>query len=200
MRWIVRLSVAGLLSSIMMASAFAAVTDNMYPTLYYSIQCSDNSLDSRDFCQTDNASLSVWFQASIGTSTETITRNSLNGSFNPTSLNVSYPSSPNYSGSSETDIIYQQSSDGFSGTSGGFTWCNDAVNAEQCDQHYVRYHYTSIDRQLACHETGHAVGLVHGTYSNPIVGRDDPILGCMTYLPNEDFLKDNNIDNINDTY
>jgi hypothetical protein len=81
---------------------------------------------------------------------------------------VYWTSSPSYSGSAETDVIYQVSTSGFSGNVIGQTWCNDAVSSTRCDQEYVRFRAAGyVDRELACHETGHAVGLTHGPDATP---------------------------------
>ncbi|MFF7329070.1 hypothetical protein ACIQU5_03500 [Streptomyces sp. NPDC090306] len=97
----------------------------------------------------------------------------------PTDIAVSYPSSASYSGSSETDIVYQQSGSSMSGTTIGITWCDDAVSSTKCDQQYVRFRYDSVDSELACHETGHALGLTHGAQASPKVGQTNSSLGCM---------------------
>ena len=65
------------------------------------------------------------------------------------------------------------------GTTIGFTWCDDAVSARRCDQHYVRFRFDRINAELACHETGHAVGLTHGHEAAPRESQTAAELGCM---------------------
>lgn len=66
-------------------------------------------------------------------------RNVLANSFNPTDLNVYYDSTPVWSGSSETDIYFEE--DDVPNGSDGTTRCNDpddpALSRYECDQHYI---------------------------------------------------------------
>lgn len=81
------------------------------------------------------------------------------------------------------------------------TWCNDAVGTFQCDQQYIRIrgngYYTS---SLTCHETGHAVGLLHGDLASPKLGKTNKVLGCMTTPVQSEVLGKNQIENINGRY
>jgi hypothetical protein len=43
-------------------TAEAAVTDNMYPTGNFSPSCYDGTMSSGTFCQTDNATLTIYRQ------------------------------------------------------------------------------------------------------------------------------------------
>jgi hypothetical protein len=67
----------------------------------------------------------------------------------------------------------------------GETYCNEAISSARCGQTYIRYADTfAIDFNLVCHETGHAVGLLHGNQSegtpwNTPVSNQDPTMGCM---------------------
>jgi hypothetical protein len=77
----------------------------------------------------------------------------------------------------------------------------------RCDQAYINFLYANPSqnyaRALACHETGHAVGLLHGedAYTSGI-RNDDSRLGCMVTPVNGDLrlLGSNNVANINDVY
>lgn len=182
-------------------SAMAAPFDNMYPTLNAEWPCLDYSAHGH-FCQTDNKDLSVWMQGSLTSAAKSTIKSRLSNQYAPTDLVVSYPSSASYTGSSETDIVYQQSTSGMSGTTIGFTWCDDAVSPSSCDQQYVRFRYDSIDAELACHETGHAVGLTHGRQASPAVSQTNSALGCMETpdYGNRTGLGSNNIAEINATY
>lgn len=88
----------------------------------------------------------------------------------------------------------------------GMYWCNDAVDnyLYSCDQGYVRITTnTSYHRRaLACHETGHAVGLLHGGNADPIVSSTDSRLGCMRTPFDADSytLGPHNVAQINETY
>lgn len=160
------------------AMASAGPFDNMYPTANADWSCLDSEPNGH-FCRTDNATVTVWLQGSLTSSAKTVIKGRLSSVISPTDLAVSYPSEPSYSGSAETDIVYQQSGSGMSGTTIGLTWCDDAAGTYTCDQQYVRFRYDSIDSELACHETGHAVGLTHGRNADPQVSNTNSSLGCM---------------------
>jgi len=186
--------------------AQAAVTDNLVPTANYIRQCVDDTATGDGaLCQTDNRDLWVWFQSSVNDRVRTTVHSSLDGSYDGTDLVIHYEDDPVYSGSGETDVIYQVSTSGFSGSTIGLTWCNDdATNSDDCDQQYVRFKSSSVvDRELACHETGHAVGLLHGSGASPTEANSNgEILGCMETpdTGSRPYLQSNNVDNINDTY
>ncbi|WP_402372975.1 hypothetical protein [Isoptericola rhizosphaerae] len=107
---------------------------------------------------------------------------------------------PVYSGSGETDIIYKESSlpNGLIGA----TWCNAPVaNSHRCDQQYVDILPGNYQKKVICHESGHAVGLLHGSEASPKLSRGDDRLGCMqTPVPDGAPLGQNQKDNINANY
>jgi hypothetical protein len=178
-------------------AAFATHVDNMFKTANYNPDCRDGSLGD-PFCQTDNATLTVFRQSSLSSTGRSNIAAALNNEYAPTDLSVSFPSTPSYSGSAETDIIYQQGT--VSGTADGIAWCNDAVSSTKCDQHYNRFDSTSPSRALACHETGHAVGLTHGQQASPQLSNGDNSLGCMTTPVETSDLGSHNTNMINATY
>jgi hypothetical protein len=188
-------------------AAWAASVDNMIPTSTYHPYCYDQTLDNIiGLCQTDNAAISVWMQSSVSTNMRSRIRDALDNSFDATAaLSVSYASTPVYTGSAETDIIYQQGSIPYSGTV-GITWCNDAVDnaALKCDQTYIRFTTDTYyeHRALTCHETGHAVGLTHGADASPVVSNSASVLGCMVtpYDVDAYTLGANNVQEIDYTY
>jgi hypothetical protein len=169
----------GALVWILTMSGAALAADNMYPTSNADWGCYDGDPGSGVFCQTDNAALTVYRQDSMTSSAKSVVSTMLSAEYSPTDLTVSVQSSGVYSGGSETDIVYQQSTSGMTGSTIGFTWCDDAVSSLKCDQHYVRFRYDSIDTELACHETGHAVGLTHGHEASPRESQTASELGCM---------------------
>ncbi|MEU3479174.1 hypothetical protein ACI2LO_16400 [Streptomyces sp. NPDC033754] len=126
----------------------------------------------------------------------------MNNSYNGTDLNTYYDSTPVFSGDSETDIYFEE--DTPPGGFAGYTWCNDDSPAPRysCDQQHVRIlgggYYTY---GVVCHETGHAVGLMHGDDASPYVRPDnESIMHCMTTPAVEAGLGPNNVANINSTY
>jgi hypothetical protein len=174
----------------------AAVTDNMYLTANFQPTC----FDGGHFCQTDNAALSVYREGSVSSTGKANIRDTLDSSFDTTSLTVSYPSTPVYSGSAETDIIYQTNASRLPSGAVGFTWCDNAASYFQCDQHYIAFRPSTPGADLACHETGHAVGLTHGGHASPALSDGDTRLACMTTPVLSRWLGASNAEAINGTY
>lgn len=179
-------------------AAFGVHVDSMFKTANYNPDCRDGTIGD-PFCQTDNDFLTVFRQASLGSTGRTNIASALNGEYAPTDLTVSFVSTPSYSGSAETDIIYQQR-DNLPGTADGFAWCNDAVTSTKCDQHYNAFESANPSRALACHETGHAVGLTHGQQASPQLSNGDNSLACMTTPVETSDLGAHNTNSINATY
>ena len=179
--------------------------DNLYPTFRnYNHYCTDSYMDGW-FCMTDNRSLTV-FLGRLDDISRDSTATTLTDSYNTTDLNVGFESRPDYSGDSETDIIYVIDSD-VQDDATGSTWCDDGNDGVQCDQHYVAYRYEGRLRGIACHETGHAVGLTHGQQAyardapDKRLSNNDPRLACMTTKPIDSaYLGEHNVRHINDEY
>jgi hypothetical protein len=122
--------------------------------------------------------------------------------FRPTSLAFHHDSSPVFSGSGETDIVHQEGSAGVSDDKEGITWF-DAAGGDgyDCDQQYIRIRgHGWYSTSVTCHETGHAVGLPHGSRSSPRLSNTDDDLGCMTTPAQTGDLGFDNTQNINATY
>lgn len=186
------------------------MTDNIFPTSYYSGSCRDDpdGGDGYVTCLTDNSTLTYYMDSGGTYELEAVdksnVRATMNNDYEPTDLSVSYDSSPSFSGSAETDIIYQEGSTNIPSSSDGVTWCNDAVdgNGLRCDQQYVRIRgHGAYTRGMSCHETGHAVGLLHGSDASPRLSKTDSRLGCLVTPVGENTgLGSNNRDNINGVY
>jgi len=183
-------------ASTLVVPALAAVTDNMYLTATFQPTC----FDGGHFCQTDNATLSVYREGTLSSAGKTNIRDTLDNSFDTTSLTVSYPTTPEYTGSAETDVIYQTNPGRVPTGATGVTWCDNAVSYYQCDQHYVAFRSASPGADLACHETGHAVGLTHGSEASPVLSNGDTRLGCMATPVFSRWLGGSNAEEINGTY
>lgn len=195
------IAAALLLGGVQLATAASAFAyDNMYPTSNYGPICLDGG-PGDPFCQTDNAGVTYFAESSIGTIGRGNIIDNATGQLDPTDLNTEYDPYPSYSGSAETDIIYQSSYD-IPDDLLGLTWCNDAVNTEDCDQAYVRVLAGNPSHALICHETGHAVGLTHGDDASPKVDPETTTsLGCMRNpLTTDQTLGSHNVSEINATY
>lgn len=218
---VIRILVVGLtLSALVLPAALAAalaedelappVTDNLFPILvgpWPSPDCLDDpdGGDGDITCQTDNATV-TWYTDSHGEfelenvdflMVKAVTERE----FDRTDLKMVHDPSPTFTGGSETDIVYQEGSRNLDDSSDGVTWCDDATDRParfKCDQQYVRIrgngHYTDA---LTCHETGHAIGLLHGSESRPELSDGDDRLGCMTTPAETGDLRRNQRRNIN---
>jgi hypothetical protein len=178
--------------------------DNMMPTATMQGSCADDASFSNPkiICQTDNASWTLWSENSVSARDWNTIRNVIETQFRNTDLTPIYASSPTYTGESETDLIYQVSSTGWSSNQIGRAWCDDAVIDYRCDQYYVRFRTGWVDSENACHESGHAVGLMHGSNAYPRVADDNAYLFCMETpnSGNRPTLGSHNTKEINETY
>jgi len=155
--------------------------DSMFKTANYNPDCKDGGMGDT-YCQTDNDFLRVFRESSLSSAWMNMVAFALVEFDRDTDLRVKYDSAPTYSGSSETDIIDQVGSIPFEGLI-GIAWCNDAVSTLRCDQHYVRLSpNASVNYELVCHETGHAVGLTHPDDAHPRSAPDGIVYGCMRTL------------------
>lgn len=145
--------------------------------------------------------MTYFSQSSLNSTSRTQVTNTLNNQFNPTDLNVSLESPAVYTGGSETDIIYQLNSGLPLGVS-GYTWCDDPIDTAKCDQHYVQFYSDFWAQNITCHESGHAVGLVHGSEASPALSSTDPSLACMKTSDNfnSNGLGTHNVSQINGQY
>ena len=142
----------------------------------------------------------MYREGSVSSTGKANIRDTLDNSFDTTSLTVSYPGIPVYTGSAETDIIYQANASRIPSGAVGFTWCDSAASYYQCDQHYVAFRPSTPGADLACHETGHAVGLTHGSYASPVLSDSDTRLCCLTTPVLSRWLGSNNAEGINAAY
>lgn len=202
---VVATCVAGVVTG---AAAYADHFENMYPTSKYNPNCPDGEIGDA-FCRTDNATVTIWRQSSLSSTGKTNIKSTLDNHYEGTDLNIVFQSAGDveYSGDTETDIIYQEGAvpDPYD----GMAWCNDAISEfgenRRCDQHYARFESASPSVRLACHETGHTVGLTHGSDADPDAGvtvtDHTDALRCMTTAPIEfSYLGAHNVDEINETY
>lgn len=189
-----------------------SVTDNIVPILAgpgNTERCT-NDPDGGDGsvnCLTDNEIVYYYMDSNGEYELESPDRSAVTGAlrneYSPTQLVIHYDSSPKFSGSGETDIIYQEGSTNLDSGTVGVTWCNDAAGtySYECDQQYIRIRGNgAYDLSVACHESGHAVGLTHGRDAYPSLDNEDPRLGCMIATGYEENLGSNNVANINSVY
>lgn len=62
----------------------------------------------------------------LGTADKNVVRSTLWSQFGPTHLVVSLDPTPNFSGSAETDIVYEEET--IPGSADGINWCNDELS------------------------------------------------------------------------
>ncbi|WP_411082105.1 hypothetical protein [Streptomyces sp. cmx-18-6] len=182
------------------AAGAAAVTDNLAPTVKYPQPCKKGAV-----CQTDNKDVTYYMDSSgefkLEAVDRTIVTNMLKSQYSPTDLVIKYDSTPTFSGSAETDVVWQEGSKGVSDDAAGTTWCDDPVSGNRCDQQVIRIRGNgTYDPSITCHEMGHAVGLLHGNNAYPMLDREDARLGCMIAKGYNATLGSNNVSNINGNY
>lgn len=147
----------------------------MRPTANYSSAC----VRTTSFCQTDNAALTFFSESSLDATSKGTVTSVLVNQFDPTDIDVRWESPPLYTGSAETDVIYQVNPTVLPPGVSGWTFCDDPISSTRCDQHYVVFYSNFWARTVTCHETGHAVGLTHGQQAAPAISNTDPSLACM---------------------
>lgn len=201
--------------------AWAAYSNNILPNGRFSGCYAGTAVQSNTGgpCQTDNASVGYWMEEPIDTTTGSdseaeIQINRLmapSSGYGSTDLTAFYDSTPVFSGSGETDIIYRKKTQDFRDSgSVGYYFCNDVAglsSGNKCDQGYINLRYIqntpAQQLALACHETGHAVGLLHPTDASPPKSATDTEFECMMNAPIATYPyvgQDPNIANINSVY
>lgn len=161
-----------------------ANADNMVPTGNTFVSCFPGYGPPVGICRTDNATV-YWHMAggtqALEPADRTALTNMLNAQYAPTDLTLVYDPTPVFSGSGETDWIYQEGPIAEEGTIGR-TWCNDQVSTWVCDQHYIKLEGSGQyfqNPKVTCHETGHATGLTHGPDAVPALANNASSLGCL---------------------
>lgn len=179
----------------------ARVTDNLVPTQNYTHKCKSGDVYGGIVCTTDNATVTYFMKNQLEQRDKNVVDDMI-VMYARTDLEIHPDGTPKYTGPGETDIIYEEGP--VPGDDEGKTWCNDPILRRNydCDQQYVRIqgagHYT---KGLSCHETGHAVGLLHGQDAYPDYPNQSQFLRCMRKMPDyDDVLGSNNRSNINHVY
>jgi len=163
----------------------------MVPTATYDPGDCHEGVIGAEVCQADNASDSV-YTASLSQALRDGVEQTLNQSYETTDLDIQYTTNPVYSAdnNAETDIIYLIN-DNLPSNALARTYCEDRDGGGvQCDQHYVEFDRGTIcatwdctnpdeNQRVGCHETGHAVGLTHGSEAYPVVPNDYGPLYCL---------------------
>lgn len=190
-------------------TAFADHFDSIFPSANY--QGGFANCDVGELCLADNSTHTV-FTGNLGTKMRTATHNTLDYSWDTTNIDVVYHSAPVYTGSSETDLIYEYNN-ALGSTTWGTTFCDDDGGAGKCDQFYIQYHGDKICpgiecddasflQSIACHETGHTFGLLHGSNSAPNQSDTEGTLRCMRTkpVPDDPTVGAHNVSQINTQY
>ena len=154
-------------------SASANHVDSMFPSVNAFWSCGDNS----SFCQTDNSGLTWFDEFTVTYDGRQLITAVLEQQFEPTDLTVTFTDPPVYTGSAETDIIYRHAD--LPGDTLGKAICNNSVSSSKCDQHYVTFDMATPWSTVICHESGHGVGLLHGSNSTPTRSNGDDTFACM---------------------
>lgn len=182
--------VASALSVFVGASAAVAI-DIVSPTgnanNYCTQQPAAGPVSDPGVCRTDNATWTYYMDSSgefeLEAEDRTAASNGMDAWDNNTDMVVSEDTTPTFSGTAETDVIFQEGLVPAFPVTGGITWCQDIVNGTnwECDQHYIRIRGAGVySKWLVAHEAGHALGLVHGTEANPATSGTASVMGIMT--------------------
>ena len=168
---------------------------SIFPTSNYQAPCQKFGV-----CRQDNASMSYFYGRGLSTDGRSTITSAINNWYSPTNLNPYYDSNPTYDGSAETDVIYAVAPEVVPSGKGGVSRCDDPSGTVECDQTYVSFAYNPY-AALACHETGHSVGLLHGTDAAPLQDAEATEFRCMRVsAPSGSYLGDHNIHQINISY
>ncbi|MFN3216703.1 MAG: hypothetical protein ACE367_09440 [Acidimicrobiales bacterium] len=179
--------VAGTITALLASGvAVAHHYDSLYPTATTGSNCAGGGIGTSP-CRTDNKTVTYYYETNMEQRAVNAVGNRIGTQYEPTNLTFVLQSPPVYTGSAEMDIIFGSRGyiDSFYGAI-GITWCNDNVNSQRCDQHYVYFdtpwyqaNNWSKRRGNACHEIGHAVGLQHGARAHPTVSNSTASLRCL---------------------
>ena len=160
------------------------VTDNMYPTSTMNNPPCTGSYgwSGGENCQTQNSLVTtsvITYVGGLSTTTRDLIHSWNEYHYGPTDLAfIPRLAADEWEGVGDyTDIIFEHNSAIFPYS--GYTWCAFAVSATSCDTHFVAFSSTAPSANVICHETGHALGLLHGVESAPAFWNDDSRLGCL---------------------
>lgn len=179
----------------------ARVSDSMYPTPNTWWSCTSGATPG---CRTDNSQVTYFAEPSLTSTSRQNISSVLNNQFEPTDLSMIWQNPPAYTGSAETDIIFQMYD--LPDNALGRTHCDDAISSELCDQQYVVFDNNSSNSgsspHVACHEIGHGVGLQHGNRAYAETTNGDTELRCMVTPAVQSIttLGVHNVDQINRTW
>jgi hypothetical protein len=144
-------------------------------------------------CQTDNATLTYYYGQGMSGTAAHNTDVTLYDTYNTTDLNVvKHTTAVTAKDQAETDIMYRIAPDEVPDSKIGVTRCASLGGPSiECDRFIVAFEKTP-NVHLACHETGHAVGLVHGDNAFEPVSKTAPVLGCMGTGVSDRYLRAHN--------
>lgn len=216
----VLLPLSVLVAALVVASVASATHpyDSIFPTANASWNCTSGGGTPEPgdvYCQTDDVSLSFWIAGGASTSERGQIRSVLNYEYGDTVLNPSEVPNGSVvwqaSGTGETDLIMDEVElDNYLPVVGaaGAAWCDDAIDAIDCDQHYAFLdddvtptYGATVFTKVACHEIGHTVGLTHPVDASPAQQNGDARFRCMNQgLYNYTSPGDNNKHQINIVY
>jgi hypothetical protein len=190
-----------------------APIDNIVPTGKYNHDCAKGSFDKSapygTVCLTDNSDVYYYVESrdnglDLEARDNDVVVITLHDQYSPSHLAIHRDDTPTFSGSGETDIVYQEG--GVPTNFAGYTICDDPIEGtRKCDQAYIRIEGAGVySLGTVCHETGHAVGLTHGnmagTTSQTFLNTDSRLACMINPAPVNAVLGSNNRTNIDAVY
>lgn len=171
------LALTVLVSSVAVVHGTGAAYANHYDSIFpaFTNPCPVD----RGVCQADGRDHYVYV-GFLGPQFQAGVTATLNGSYNTTHLVVHYSNPP----TGDTDVIYHYGD--VPGPDDAVTRCLSPIDNFRCNQFDVTFDANTLCpcsadfiRAIACHETGHTVGLLHGDNAIPTVSNLTGSLMCM---------------------
>lgn len=161
------------------------------------------SLIARSFpCKTKASSVTYYLESTIEGPDRATVADSIQRSYDTTDLSTRQVSTVNSDVTLWPDVILKRTTVGIDASLAGLYHCTNLADPGYCHRGTIIFREPGIRANLACHEFGHAVGLVHGNLtSGPSHSKWSPLMGCMQNgQPKPGLPAPFQIKNINDHY